>query len=102
MSDQFKFKEGQRVAKVGGSYQADGVIRARWLTDSGEPRYVFQFDNPSGMVHIFGEHQLSASSLEELEQLEQWEKKLRSQGFYGSIKPEEQEHPTTPPNRPVV
>lgn len=53
-----KFKPEDRVQKVGGSYQAEGTIKAVWLADDGTPRYVFRFDVPNGMLHIFNETQL--------------------------------------------
>ena len=57
-----KFKPEDRAQKVGGSYQAIGTIKAAWLADDGTPRYVFRFDNPSGMLHIFNETQLEQYS----------------------------------------
>jgi hypothetical protein len=53
-----KFKPEDRVQKIGGSYQAVGTIKAAWLSDDGTPRYVFRFDVPNGMLHIFNETQL--------------------------------------------
>lgn len=53
-----KFKPEDRVQKIGGSYQAIGTIKAAWLADDGTPRYVFRFDVPNGMLHIFNETQL--------------------------------------------
>jgi len=57
MSD-LKFTPGDRVRKIGGSYQADGEIKAAFLADDGSARYVFRFDNPPGLLHIFNENQL--------------------------------------------
>jgi len=54
----FKLKVGDHVRKVGGSYQADGEIKAAFLADDGSARYVFRFDNPPGLLHIFNENQL--------------------------------------------
>lgn len=48
----------RRARKVGGSYQADGTIVAEFRTAAGELRYVFEFDQPAGMLHIFGPQQL--------------------------------------------
>lgn len=59
-NEQTKFYVGQRVAKVGGSYQANGTIRAAFRADDGSARYVFRFDTPAGMLHIFGDHNLEA------------------------------------------
>lgn len=56
-----KFTAGDRVSKVGGSYQATGTIKAAFLADDGTPRYVFRFDIPAGMLHIFSETQLQVS-----------------------------------------
>lgn len=57
-----KFKPEDRVQKIGGSYQAKGTIKAAWLADDGTPRYVFRFDIPNGMLHIFNETQLAADA----------------------------------------
>lgn len=54
-----KFKPEDRAQKIGGSYQAVGTIKAAWLADDGTPRYVFRFDEPAGMLHIFSEIQLA-------------------------------------------
>ena len=54
-----KFQLEQRVQKIGGSYQASGTIKAAWIADDGLPRYVFRFDEPNGMLHIFNEGQLN-------------------------------------------
>lgn len=51
----FKFKVGDHVRKVGGSYQATGIIKAAFRADDGTSRYVFRFDNPPGLLHIFNE-----------------------------------------------
>ncbi len=49
-----KFQPGSRARKVGGSYQATGTIRAAFLARDGSPRYVFDFDQPPGLLHIAG------------------------------------------------
>jgi hypothetical protein len=54
------FRLGDRVCKVGGSYQAPGIIKAVFASHKGEVRYVFEFDTPKGMLHIFNESQLEA------------------------------------------
>ena len=54
----FKFKVDEHVRKVGGSYQATGTIKAAFLADDGTARYVFRFDNPPGLLHIFNEGNL--------------------------------------------
>lgn len=54
----FKFKVGDHVRKVGGSYQGTGVIKAAFRADDGTARYVFRFDNPPGLLHIFNEDQI--------------------------------------------
>ncbi|MBK8184860.1 MAG: hypothetical protein IPK63_19040 [Candidatus Competibacteraceae bacterium] len=36
-----------------GSYQATGTIRAVFITRNGEQRFVFDFDEPPGLLHIF-------------------------------------------------
>ncbi|MCB1768652.1 MAG: hypothetical protein KDJ31_02965 [Candidatus Competibacteraceae bacterium] len=54
----FKFKVDEHVRKVGGSYQATGTIKSAFLADDGTARYVFRFDNPPGLLHIFNEGNL--------------------------------------------
>jgi hypothetical protein len=54
----FKFKEGDRVCKVGGTYQAEGIIVGIAITTTGDVRYVFEFEQFPGMLHIFNEGQL--------------------------------------------
>lgn len=51
----FKFKVGDHVRKVGGSYEATGTIKAAFRADDGTARYVFRFDNPPGLLHIYNE-----------------------------------------------
>ena len=57
-----RFSIGDRVQKIGGSYQTVGTIMAAFLVDEGAAgagaRYVFRFDEPRGMLHIFNESQL--------------------------------------------
>lgn len=53
-----KFKVGDMVRKVGGSYEANGIIVGVAITTAGDVRYVFEFFNPKGMLHIFNEQQL--------------------------------------------
>ena len=50
---------GQRVVKIGGSYQADGTIQSVFLTRAGKMRFVFEFDTPAGMLHIFNPEQVA-------------------------------------------
>ncbi len=52
------FSVGDRVRKVGGSYQATGTILAAFKTRYGSNRYVFDFDEPPGLLHIFNHEQL--------------------------------------------
>lgn len=54
----FKFELGDRVRKVGGSYQAEGFIVGIAITTTGEVRFVFEFEAFPGMLHIFNEGQL--------------------------------------------
>lgn len=49
----------ERARKVGGSYQADGTIVARFKTLTGKDRVVFEFDQPAGMLHIFDTAQVN-------------------------------------------
>ena len=53
-----KFNVGDKVRKVGGAYEADGIIVGVATTTRGDVRYVFEFLNPKGMLHIFNEIQL--------------------------------------------
>lgn len=62
---EYKFSLEESVEKIGGSYQATGIIKARFLADDGTPRYVFRFDNPPGLLHIFNEKQLAGFKIEE-------------------------------------
>jgi len=55
----YQFELEERVKKTKGSYQAEGIIKARFLADDGTPRYVFRFDEPPGLLHIFNETQLT-------------------------------------------
>jgi hypothetical protein len=55
---EFKFREGDLVTKVGGTYQADGIIVGIAVTTKGDVRYVFEFEQFPGMLHIFNEGQL--------------------------------------------
>lgn len=59
-----KFSDRDKVEKVGGSYQATGTIVAAFTTLAGEERYVFEFDQPAGMLHIFGPNQLELRATE--------------------------------------
>ena len=52
------FEVGDRVRKVGGSYQANGTVVAAFKTRAGKQRYVFEFDEFAGMLHIFNHEQL--------------------------------------------
>ena len=54
----FKFKVDEHVRKVGGSYEATGIIKAAFRADDGTARYVFRFDNPPGLLHIFNDENL--------------------------------------------
>ena len=55
---EFKFREGDLVKKVGGTYQAEGIIVGIAVTTNGDVRYVFEFEQYPGMLHIFNESQL--------------------------------------------
>jgi hypothetical protein len=48
----------RRARKVGGSYQANGTVVATFQTLGGKTRHVFEFDEPAGMLHIFGPEQV--------------------------------------------
>lgn len=44
---------GDKVRKVGGSFQHTGTVVSVFVTTAGENRLVLEFDNPvSGMLHI--------------------------------------------------
>ena len=47
-----------RRAKKIGSYEANGTIVAEFKTLAGEIRYVFEFDEPAGLLHIFSKANL--------------------------------------------
>lgn len=51
-------QEPRRARKVGGSYQAEGTVVSEFKTLAGATRYVFEFDSPKGMLHIFGPEQV--------------------------------------------
>lgn len=53
-----ELKAGDRAEKIGGSYQASGTIVSAFRTKAGALRYVFEFDSPRGMLHIFGPEQV--------------------------------------------
>jgi hypothetical protein len=55
---ELKFREGDLVRKVGGTYEADGIIVGIAVTTKGDVRYVFEFEQFPGMLHIFNEGQL--------------------------------------------
>ena len=45
---------GERVTKVGGSFQHTGVVIAAGYTTAGEPRVLIEFDEPvQGMLHVY-------------------------------------------------
>lgn len=56
-----QLQTGTKTRKVGGSYEATGEIRAVFATRAGLVRYVFEFDEPKGLLHIFNENQLEAA-----------------------------------------
>lgn len=47
-----------KARKVGGSYQANGWIVGGCLTAGDKARFVFEFDDIRGMLHIFSPDQL--------------------------------------------
>lgn len=53
-----QFAVGDRVHKHTGAYEATGTIVAAFTTLAGDVRYVFEFDHPKAMLHIFNENQL--------------------------------------------
>ena len=54
--------QASRAKKIGGSYQADGTIVSTFATLAGETRHVFEFDQPAGMLHIFGPGQVEIAA----------------------------------------
>jgi hypothetical protein len=58
MSTEEFFEVGTKVRKTGGSYQADGIIVGIAVTTTGDVRYVFEFEQFPGMLHIFNGPQL--------------------------------------------
>lgn len=63
---EFKFQNGDRVRKVGGTYQAEGIIVGIAVTTTGDVRYVFEFEQYPGMLHIFNEGQLEHAFIENI------------------------------------
>lgn len=57
---------GSKARKIGGSYQADGTVVSVFKTTAGELRYVFEFDQPKGMLHIFGPSQVARDAQGEI------------------------------------
>lgn len=53
-----KFNVGDNVRKIGGSYQANGMIVGVAVTTLNQVRYVFEFSDLPGMLHIFAGEQL--------------------------------------------
>ena len=49
---------GDKVRKVGGSYQATGYVVSIFDTTQGKTRVVFEFEAFPGMLHIFTPEQL--------------------------------------------
>lgn len=54
--------QARRAKKIGGSYQAEGTIVSTFATLAGETRHVFEFDQPAGMLHIFGPGQVEIAA----------------------------------------
>lgn len=57
-----QFQVGDHVRKIGGTYQADGIIVGIAMTTRGDVRYVFEFKDYPGMLHIFNGSQLEKIS----------------------------------------
>lgn len=61
--DLYTFSVGDRAYKNKGNYQAEGTIVGRFASEyddnNSNMQYVFLFDNPRGLLHIFSEHQLT-------------------------------------------
>lgn len=53
-------KVGDKVRKVGGTYQGEWEIRAVFFTRSGEVRIVAESLVLRGLLHIFNQSQLEA------------------------------------------
>lgn len=68
-----ELKVGDRVEKVGGSYSARGTIVSSFKTRNGLQRYVFEFDKPVGLLHIFQGGQLTPIPLSDSSPLPPWE-----------------------------
>ena len=60
-----KFKTGDKVRKIGGNYQAPGVILSGFHTTQGAERYVSEFESLTGMLHIFAPDQLELRNSDE-------------------------------------
>ena len=53
-----RFAVGDRVRKIGGDYQLEGVIVAAFRKTSGAVRYVVEADVPKGLLHIYSDTNL--------------------------------------------
>lgn len=48
-----KPNQARRARKVGGKFQAEGHVVSSFTNRAGELYYVFEFDVPPGMLHIY-------------------------------------------------
>lgn len=53
--------EPSSARKIGGSYEADGHVVARFKTLAGAERLVFEFAEPAGLLHIFRPDQVQSA-----------------------------------------
>ena len=51
--DEFEFAVGDKVEKVGGDYELEGVVVSAFKKVSGEIRYVVEATVPRGLLHIY-------------------------------------------------
>lgn len=51
-------KVGQRVRKVGGTYQGEWIVVSVFETTTGQPRLVCESCTLPGLLHIFAPHQM--------------------------------------------
>lgn len=55
-STRLKFKEGDKVKKVGGDYSFEGIVVAAFFKLTGRDRYVVEDDR--GILHVYGPNNL--------------------------------------------
>jgi hypothetical protein len=57
------FSVGDRVEKYKGGYSATGTVIGVGKTLAGKVRYMVEYDNPAGLIHIHSDNDLRAIHL---------------------------------------